>query len=72
MLGECDGERLTLKFVLNYGSRTLVKIFTLVIFMENWQLIRSGTPRFYSHFNYDRLGFLQVCDNEGGFVWRRL
>ena len=49
-----------------------LKSSALVIFMENWQLIRSGTPRFYSHFNYDREGFLQVCDNEGGFVWRRL
>lgn len=49
-----------------------LKSSALVLFMENWQLIRSGTPRFHSHFNYDRLGLLQACDNEGGFVWRRL
>lgn len=30
MLGECDGKRLTLKFVLNCGYRTLVKIFNFL------------------------------------------
>ena len=49
-----------------------LKSSAFVVFMKNWQLIRSGTPRFYSPFDYDRLGFLQVCDNKGDCVWRRV